>query len=325
MRMRWNSLGWLAVIALVVPSCGEEPEQVKLTTGTGEKVLLRLRLEKGKSYKVQMTADQKITQNIQGREQKISQTIGILFKYAVQDVAADGTASIDVTHDAVTFKQDGPKGVIEYDSANPPKAPHPMTAGLAALVGQGFGMKMSNMGEVKEVTGVEAMLDKRAAALPAAEGAAKEAMEKALKEQFGPEALKEMMQTATTRYPKQAMGVGGTWEQTLKLTKGFPMISENVHTLTARKDGIATIAITSKVSPNPDAGPIGMGAAKMTYAFSGTQEGTQKIDEATGWPSETVIRQDFSGEMRIEGAPGKSKPMIVPMSVKGTVRFEAVK
>jgi len=325
MRIRWNRLGWLAAIALVITSCSKEPEKVKLSTGTGEKILLRLRLEKGKSYKVQMTAGQKITQNIQGREQEISQTIGILFKYAVQDVAADGTASIDATYDAVTFKQDGPKGVIEYDSANPPKTPHPMTTGLAALVGQRFSMKMSNMGEVKEVTGVEAMLDKMAAALPAAEGAAKEPMEKVLREQFGPEALKEIMQTAAARYPREAMGVGGTWVQTLKLTKGFPMIADNVCTLTARKDGIATIRITSKVSSDPEAGPLDLGAAKMTCTFSGTQEGTQKVDETTGWLTEMVMRQDFSGEMKIEGAPGKSKPIVVPMSVKGTVRLEAVK
>lgn len=319
MRTRWNSLGWLALIALVVPSCGKEPEKVKLSTGTGEKILLRLRLEKGKSYKVQMTADQKITENIQGREQEISQTIGTLFKYAVQDVAADGTASIDVTYDAVTFKQDGPKGVIEYDSANPPKTLHPMTAGFAALVGQGFSMKMSSMGEVKEVTGVEALIDKMVAALPVPDGAAKEAMEKTLKEQFGPEALKARMQTAAATYPREAMGVGGTWVQTLKLTKGFPMMVENVYTLTARKDGIATIRITSKVSS------LDMGGSKITYRFSGTQEGTQKIDEVTGWLIEMVIRQDLSGEMRIEGAPGMSRPRAVPMSVKGTVRLEAVK
>ena len=325
MKIRRNGLGWLAVIALVAASCGEEAEQVKLGTGTGEKVLLRLRMEKGKSYKVQMTADQKITQKIEGREQKTSQTIGMLLKYDVQDVAADGTASINITYDAVTFKQKGPMGLIEYDSANPPKMPHPMTAGFAALVGQGFSVKMSNMGEVKEVTGIEAMIDKMVAASPVPDGAAKDAMKKLLEEQFGADALKEMMPTATTTYPKQAMGVGGAWAQTLKVTKGFPMIIENVYKLIARKDGVATIAVTSKVSPNPDAGPIDMGAAKMTYTFSGTQDGTQKIDEATGWPTEMIMRQDFSGEMKIEGAPGMSKPMVVPMSVKGTVRLEAVK
>ena len=69
---------------------------INTANSAGDKIKLRLHLKKGESYGMQMVADQKISQTIQGQKQDMNQTIGMGYKMYVEDVDASGIISIDL-------------------------------------------------------------------------------------------------------------------------------------------------------------------------------------------------------------------------------------
>jgi hypothetical protein len=290
----------------------------------GDKVALRLRLEKGKAYGLRMVAEQEITQTIQGQQQTMNQTVGTDYVFAVRDVGPDGTYAVTVTYKAVRFRQTSPVGTVAYDSASPPEVIPPMARGFAALVGQNFGMKVSDQGRVTEVTGVDAMLTRMISELHLPAGPMQDAVSESLRAQFGDEAIREMMESMMAIYPDQPVAVGDSWSKEVVVSRGFPMIIQNQWTLTGRRDGLAQIAVKSSIKPNEEGAPTKMGPMSLKYNMSGTQDGTLNMIEATGWTQRAAVKQEFTGQVAFSGGPGGDAGQNIswPISVTGTVTFE---
>ena len=282
---------------------------------SGGKVLLGFNLKKGQVYKTYATTDQTITQTVNGREQEIKQSMGQHMACNVLDVDAEGAVTMKTTFERFTFKMQTPQGTIEYDSADPPANVPPAATGFHALVGQGFTMKMTRSGKVKEIQGVNEMFDHmmKKIQLPAAQ---KEAMGKMLKEQFGERAMNELWEKSMTLFPDRPVGVGDSWSSKVSVTRGMPMVLENVWRLKEIKKDSAVIEMETSIDPNPSAEPMVMGPQKITYALSGKQSGTIEVDLETGWAKSGRLHQEISGDLTIE-VGGEKK--IVPLSVKSEI------
>jgi len=304
-----------ALTLVLVPRCD--------AAAGDEKVELKYRFEAGKTYTLLMTVEQQIVTWINEVEQEVNQTIGIGETFEVKSIADDGTATIVVTFGPMSLKSEGPMGKIEYDSENPPKdVPLPARA-FATMLDQHFTMKMTPEGRVTEIRGMDVMFDKILESLELPEGPMKDSMIKSMKKQFGDQAIKEMLENFTGLMPDKPVGVGDAWSQKMALTTMFPSIIENTCTLTERKDGVATIAVDSTIKPNADAPPLTMGPMKMTYKLKGSQKGTFKLDEATGWFVSGKMTQKMSGEMVIEGTPGDAEKRSLPMSMESVITFKS--
>ena len=328
--LRGRSL--LAVLAIVFvvatfSSCGRGPAgEGPKATGPGtadpaDKIELRLRLEPGKAYMLRMTAAQKITQTVQGSKQEMPQTLGLGFKYDVQEVGDDGTAVIQVSYDSVQYHVEGPMGKIDYDSSNPPPADeiHPMAQGFAALVGEGFRMDLTPQGRATRVEGADQLLDRLADRIDVPSEALRTTLKQQMEKQFGDQALKEMIEQMMGIYPDHPVGVGDSWSKKMVVTVGMPTVVNNTWTLKSRQDGVAFIDVQSTVEPNPDAGALEMGPAKVKHQLSGTQNGSIEMDEATGWVLRSTVKQQLSGELSVEGGP---QAVTVPMSLESEIRLE---
>lgn len=287
-----------------------------------DKVELRFRFEEGKSYKLLVTVEQNIVMWIEGEEQEINQTIGIGETFNVKKVDADGTATIEVTFGSMSMKMDGPTGQFDYDSEDPPEEIPLPARGFAAMVGQGFTMKMTPDGQVKELSGVGEMLEKIVESLELSEGPMKDMIVEGIKNHFGDKALKEMMEQMLGGFPGKPVGIGDSWSQELTLTMGFPMTIENTCTLIDRKDGVATIKVESTIKPNKDAPPMKIGPMTMKYDLKGTQKGTFKLDEATGWFVGGEMKQKMSGEMTMKGVADQDEEVSLPMLIDSVIKFE---
>ena len=303
----------LALVALLPSSAARAAE---------EKVELKFRLEEGQEYKLLMTMEQEIVQWIQGNEMEMLNTMGIGETLKVTDVDDEGTMTIEASLGPMYMKMEGPQGSFEYDSEDPPDEVPLPAKGLAAMVGCSFTMKFTPQGKVKDITGVDEMFDKiiEAGVLP--EGEMKDKMLEDMKKQFGTDALKEMMENMTAIFPDEPVGVGDFWKHKMAITRGFPMTIETTYTLAGREDGVAELEVESTIKPNPDAEPMEMGPMTMKIKLKGTQEGTLKIDEATGWFVEGEITQEMEGETVMSGAPGMEEEMSIPMRIKSTITFE---
>jgi len=287
-----------------------------------EKVELRLRLKKGDVYHVKQSVEQKITQEFQGQKMEIAQTFGFGYLYVVQEVDPESTATIKITYDSVAMKQDGPMGHVEYDSTHPP-GPVPMQAkAFAGMLGLGFTMKITPEGEVKEVKGVDAMLQKMLENSGLPEGPMRDGMAQGLKKQFSDEGMKEMMSQMTGFYPKEPVGAGEKWKREIKISKTLPMIIDSTYTLKSRKDGVATIDAVMVVKPNPKGEPMDMGVMKVGYKLGGKQQGSFEVNEATGMVKTSRLKQKLSGTIVIEGMPNQPEGMTLPMAIESDVKVD---
>jgi len=306
----------LAVLALGTANVGN---------GAAGKVRLRLRLQKGRTYGLKFTANQDITQTIQGKQQALAQTIGMGILFDVLDVAPDGAMSAKISYDWVLIRQKGAMGTIEYDSARPPKVVHPMAKGFAALLGQSLWMKMAPDGRVADVKGVDALITRMMSKLGLPEGPQKAMLEKQLRKQFGNEAVKGMVGDMTSTFPDRAVAIGESWSETKGKLGMFPVMAKNTWTLKSRKGGVASVAVRSEIKPHPTAPTIEMGPLKMTYKLSGSQKGEMQVDEATGWTIRGNITQNISGQLKVQ-APGQTPGgMTIPMTIRSVITMEQYK
>lgn len=285
------------------------------------KIQYKLQLEKGKTYILRVVINQKISQTVQGQQKDTNQKIKMTYIYDVIDVDSAGNILIKVTFQAIRFSEAGPRGEIEYDSSNPPTSLSPEFRGLAALVGKSFTLKLAPDGQIKEIKGVDKMIDSMIEQLGVPEDR-RDLTEKSLKEQFGNEALKEMITKVTVKYPNKPVEKGSEWASEVTVSKGFPMILENTWKLKERQNGISVIEVSSKIESNTEAEPIEIDSMKIIYKLSGQQKGTVEIQESNGLTKHGQLTQEFSGEVRVEGAPQMAKPQSWPIKVKGQISFE---
>ncbi|MCX5638754.1 MAG: DUF6263 family protein [Planctomycetota bacterium] len=123
-------------------------------------------------------------------------------------------------------------------------------------------------------------------------------------------------------YPDRPVGVGDSWNKTIVLSVGFPMIMENKWTLKEHKDGVATIELDSTIKPDPNAKPMEMGQMKMSYELSGRQQGLIRMRESTGQLISSKMEQQLSGQVKTQSAGLQPQEMVVPMKIKGVVTME---
>jgi hypothetical protein len=292
---------------------------------TQAKQLILYSFTVGQKLSQRVTMEQKINMTIMGQQQTVDQVIGIEYNYEIVKVRSDNSAELKCTYTWVLFKQDGPNGSIEYESSVSEQSvdfsdKDAMGKVYGALVGESFITVISSDGQVIAVEGVSDiyshLVDK--IVIPDNLEVDRDQLLKSIQSQFGEDAIKEMMANSFTPYSQHPVGIGDTWNHTLKLSTGFPMIVETTYKLIERNGDTSTIKLESTISHNPDGKPLQSGLMTISYKMQGNQEGTVVVD-ATGWAVNGKLVQSFSGTMVMEG---EGLNLSVPMSVESTVLVE---
>ncbi|HUU28119.1 MAG TPA: DUF6263 family protein [archaeon] len=289
----------------------------------GEKIELRLRLQKGESYNLRNVLEQAVTQTIGGQKVEKVNTLRMEYRFEVEGLDPDGTASVKTTYQSCAMKMTGPDGgSIEYDSASPTAVDNPILKIYAALVGKDFRMRITSMGHVREVTGMQAVMKQVLENLDLPDGPQRDGIESYLKNQFGDQAIKEAMDNMLAVYPDQPVGIGDSWKRRSVISGIYPVIIENTWTLKDHREGRSVIEVNSLIKPDPEAPPMEMGPMKIKPEFSGEMTGTMELDESTGWIKSAKMDQELSGELKMEGNPQQPGGMIIPTSIKTVITIE---
>ena len=288
-----------------------------------DKLELRLRLKQGETYRLKTTVEQKIDQTVGDKRKEIEQTLGLGYGLTVESVDGDGNVKVATKYDSVLFRQKGPGGVVEYDSANPPRQVPPPARPFAALAGLGFRITITPAGKVTKVEGLDEMFAEMVRRLELPAGPARAAVQKVLAEQFGQEAMKQQLQNMFAIYPDKPVAAGESWQRRVVVSKGFPIEIEATYTLKGRSGGVARIETKATISPNDAAGPVELGTGKMSYELRGEQRGVAEVDEATGWTRSLATQQTLTGTLRFEPG-GDSPPEVSPVTIHEKLTMEAV-
>ena len=276
---------------------------------------LRLALEEGESYHFTTQNDRRFEQQVMGRQVSVSTDQTITHRYDVTDVATDGTMTLDVTYERVQMEKDSPAGSFSYDSAEEEASVPQGAKGVAAFVGKSIQMKLAPDGDGVSVEGTEAVIDSAME-----ESSMSPAAREQMKKQFGAEGMKDLVDAGFSYLGAEGVQVGDTWERTADLSRSFPMKIDMTYTLERVEEGKAVLRVTADIATPEDAEPTKMGGNEVKMTFSGTQQGTMRIDLGTGLPVESQIEQnmDGSGEVRVQG-----QTIAMKMNVSGTVSRSA--
>lgn len=269
---------------------------------TSDKLALKLNYEKGKKYYYTSTTEQTTDQTFMGQSITNSTKTVTGYIYEITDINADGNYLVKITYDKV-----------ETDRKTPTKSPLPDDF----LKGFSFDMVVTPKGKVKEIHGMDKILDKAMAAVmpDSAKDATTDATMKPvmdmLKSQYNDKNMGSMMEQMTNYFPDGDVEVGDTWENSASVNMFVSMKINSTYKVTDVNGNVAKLDVDSKITTGDGPGIMGM---KME--IEGTQKGTTEIDTKTGLVVKSVTNQELDGKINMMG-------MSMPMKIKSTITVEA--
>ncbi len=294
-----------------------------------DKIDLKLNLTAGQKFGSKTTVYQKTSQTVMEQAIATTQDITIEIVSEVLAVDAENIATVKTTYKSFNAKGSvsSPGGSFEYDSANPDEsAENPQAVMMSQMFknmsGAEFVVKLSNKGEIVAIEGFDKMLEKMFSAMEDPELA--KAMGDMMKNFMSEDKLKEMNSGMFAAFPDGAVSIGDMWDDIISLGGAdMPIDVDTTYMLKERKDGTAVLGVTSKMDMgNEDSKLIEIEGMKMNMQLTGTQNGTMKLDEATGWVIGGETTMSFSGSVKLLPNEHMPEGMTIPMTIEGTTKIE---
>jgi hypothetical protein len=285
-----------------------------LISFTPKKKPLRFNLEVGKDYKLHTTAEQQITQTLNGVEQSMQQLIKYKLNYNVKD-KQNGLTTLAVHYESFVYKMDmAPYFSIDYDSEKDQQQDNPLYGYLDAMMDQQFIITLDDQGQVKSIEGLNKNIDKVVRQEGSGNSMQRQQYAKQLQELMGEENFKNSFEAITAIYPDKEVAVGDSWTKDLKHHSEMPVRYVNTYTLTDSKNGQSTIKLNSEIASVKTQ----QQSAQQDFDISGKQEGTIRVDEKSGWILHSDITNEVKGKvfMKNEQVP---QGMEVPLTISSRI------
>jgi hypothetical protein len=280
-------------------------------------VTLRYQWTKGdaRTYRVTTQTDNAIT-GMPGGRVTTSQTMTQVLKYVVEDVAADGSATLRQTFQSIRMETVNPNGKFVIDSGVRETSQNPTVEGLrgvlAAMAGESVVIELAPDGAVRRVDGASRIADKVSKVMAADPAAARAGQ--GLRTSLSDEALKSTLEQTFPRLSGPPVKVGDEWQGTLAM--GNPAIGRitgrSTFTLKAVEGtadaAVARIAVALVLRQDvvpPPSGPAGM---VMTL---GQAKGAGEIvfDVARGFIQKSTMKTDLPSTVVMTGPDGAPATM----------------
>lgn len=299
----------------------------------GQDVTLRYRWTKGQEVRHRFV--QQSTATVSGLpgglgEMTVETSTSQVLRTMVDDVAADGTATLRYVYESVRWEMKSPMGAMSYDTAaNDPPTANPMTGMmkemLSGLIGESFVIVMSPNGQVQKVDGMSRIMEKMFKSLPPDPSTA--AMFEGLKSSFSDDGMRGAFAQSYSQFPDQPLKPGNTWDNQWTMTN--PMIGRltttTVSTLKAVEangdDRVARIATNLTIKPDQKTGATNPMGLQMQLGES-SGEGELIFDVVQGQLRRSTTRTTMPMTMSGPGPDGNA--MNMQTLAKSTITVETL-
>ena len=319
MRFRFASLAYVAVVVLSV------------APAFGQTAALRYRWAKGDvvPYRVTQQSSSTVTGMPGMGEIVVDQTFVQGFHMTVEEVAADGTATLRQTFDSFRMAMNSPAGSLAFDSVSAAQPDDPTTAAMAtpmlAMIGESITVVMQPTGKIVKLEGMSRIFEKVMASMPANPAVAQ--MLNQFKTSMGDEAMRSTFQQGFGSFPDQPTGIGETWTAQLQTTN--PLLGAVTTTSTSTLKSIdagtgsslahVNLEMVMAYGPNPGPpGPMGM----VVKAADSKSDGEMLFDITKGRVQKTTLKSHMPMTMSMQGPDGT--PITIQSVAKSTVTLEMV-
>ena len=283
-------------ICIFLLACKSEPERILI------------KLNKGQKYKQRLVSKTTNTQNAQGKNRSTTAISESVYNYEVVDVQ-DSIYTFKVEYESMTTS-------LQKEGGEAIQNQGPVAEMLEKIKGQAYQMKMSNTGRVVEIVGADSIFLKLANSAPGLTEEMRSSLSATFIKTYGDSAIRNNSFQYANVYPSKAVVEGDTWS--VKKEGGKDLFSPEVDA-TYRVDKITgskyIIAMKSKLSVNTDekSSPL------FSLSMYGTMDSMSEIDKKTGLVTETKMKQDMVGNMKILKGPASMAGTSIMMQVKGEI------
>lgn len=243
-------------------------------------------LEKGKTYPFSSTQKEVTTlTDPTGKSMKGTQEI-VDERNITVDNFQDGVydLTINILGKKMTSVADGKTVVIDTKKAAPKEEQLKNIWTINnALVGSKFTVKMKENGEVISVGGIEELYKKiEKAVTPLIKDAnQRKQFIEYFKQGFNENLIKEEFASGINIFPKEGVKLGGTWTISENIDPEGKVKSNITYTLDKVEKGVAEISVKGSIPAKSDKQK--QNGITLTMSVQGSQNGTLKVDENTGW------------------------------------------
>ena len=277
----------------------------------GQDAALRYRWTKGTPLRYRTVQESNIAMTgIPGAgEMNLTTTVTEVHLITPTDVAADGTATLNVKFESMKVDVVTPMGNMSLDSAASGPPPDPALADaqklFQALIGESVTMVMAPTGAVKSVDGMAKISAKIKASVPSTSSLG--GMMASLDSMLNDEAFKGTMGQSFANLPDKVVKPGETWTTTLNVPNPLgAMTSTNTFTAKGveRVDGkeMTRVGVAQKVTVAPG-GTIGPMSVSVK---DGTGEGDMLLDHRLGQLVRSTSRLTLPMTMSMPSPDGSS-------------------
>ncbi|MEM7576681.1 MAG: DUF6263 family protein [Planctomycetota bacterium] len=286
-----------------------------------EPVEIKPNFQIGSEYQQRMTMEQDIEQTVMGNPMNIAMDMMFDMTTTVAEHPDDGVFRLQIVYDRVEAEVDGPMGPGRWASGDP-QPMNPMLMGFAAMDGMTLSYDYSVDGDVTNLEGTEAILDKSLAGVPQAMRAQ---MREMFEGQFGKEQMTEMIKAGHGIYPDRPVSVGDAWNQSLEIGGMMPMLADSTYELKDVSGNQATVDVNGILETTDDAAMAVGPGMEAEMQMQGTQDGQLTYNLDTGWIEAIQLQQTIDGELTMAN-PGNPEgpPMVIPMKVSSTIQVELI-
>ncbi len=269
----------------------------------------------GSKYRIEMTTDQNIEQEMQGQKMEVKNLSDYSMLYEINKADGDNKV-MKMTFERMKSVQKAMGREMVMDSDNIDTT-DPGSKIIGAVKGAAFEMVITKKGEVKSINGMDALMQKMISSagedLPAE---VKAQMAEGIKAMMNDDMLKGLAEQSFKIFPDKAVKPGDNWTSKIETKSFLDMVTETTYTLKKVENGIATLDIKSTITPLGKEKMVN--GTKVEMSVNGTQTGTMELEVATGMTLSSNIIQKIDSKMKAEGTE-------IPIKVNGTTTIKTTK
>lgn len=186
---------------------------VKKDSITGkEKISLKYQVRKGEKFYYKMTAKTSSIENspeTEGKDVKQENEMNYFYYKEVHDVDKSGIMTFIVKYDSINITAKMGEQTIKFNSnVNDTMRTNPAFIQYNSVINEPFFIRVTAEGEITDVYGLEKIYENLFKALG---DTLKEDEKETIKQSFGKESIKEILQQEYQLFPKQEMSVDSSW------------------------------------------------------------------------------------------------------------------
>lgn len=273
------------------------------------KTTLRLNLQQGTVYEMNMSMTMNMDQEMMGQKMKMDQKMDMQLNFKVAEVQANKNYLIEYSVGQIKMNITANGQQMTFDSQS---GTDPASEKLKAMIGQTIKMEVTPLGKVEKVEGMEAFIEKMG----------NDKMMGQMMPMFSSdEGFKSFMGQTFGYIPENEVEQGSKWSCNAQLTSAMNLDMKVDYELTSVAGNELDMSVSSTFSGNKQIEQMGM---KMDMQIDGIQIGTMTVDAADGWMQTQSLNQNIKMIMKMKN-PQSGEDMSMPIDLKAVVTTKVVK